>query len=104
MDFTDVFRYFGALALVLALVGAAGLAMRRYGLPGLPGSNNRRLRIVETLILGRNHRLLIVRCDGVDHLMVTAPQSASLIATTAVPSIALASTGIASIAAEETAP
>ena len=68
MDVLDVLRYFGALALVLALVGAAGLAMRRYGLPGLPGAASRRMRIVESLILGRNHRLLIVRCDGADHL------------------------------------
>jgi len=33
---TDAFRYFGALALVLALVGLAGIALRRYGLPALP--------------------------------------------------------------------
>jgi flagellar protein FliO/FliZ len=85
MDFTDVFRYVGALALVLGLVGAAGLAMRRYGLPGLPGSASRRLRIVESLILGRNHRLVIVRCDNTDHVMVVAPQGATLISSQAAP-------------------
>ena len=103
MDFTEVFRYFGALALVLALVGAAALAMRKYGLPGLPGSGNRRLRIVESLILGRNHRLIIVRCDGMDHMMVTAPQGATLIATTPIPNIPIPAI-VASAAGEETAP
>ena len=95
MEFTDVFRYFGALALVLALVGAAALAMRRFGLPGLPGSGTRRLKIVESLILGRNHRLLIVRCDGTDHVLVMAPQGATLLATTAMPSTTIPAAAIA---------
>ena len=82
MDMTDAFRYFGALALVLALVGAAGLALKRYGLPGIAGGAGRRLGVVETLMLGKNHRLLIVRCDGMEHVLVTAPQGATVIAST----------------------
>lgn len=85
MDMTDAIRYFGALALVLALVGAAGLAMRRFGLPGIAGGGGRRLSIVETQILGKNHRLFIVRYDGAEHVLVTAPQGATVIATTKVP-------------------
>jgi flagellar protein FliO/FliZ len=80
MDITDVLRYFGALALVLALVGAAGLAIRRYGLPGVAGGTGRRLAVVETLMLGRNHRLFILRCDRTEHVLVTAPEGATLIA------------------------
>ena len=79
MDMTDAFRYLGALALVLALVGAAGLVIRRYGLPGVAGGTGRRLAVVETLMLGKNHRLFIVRCDGIEHVLVTAPQGASVI-------------------------
>jgi len=82
MDMTDALRYFAALALVLALVGGAGLVIRRYGLPGIAGGSGRRLSVVETLMLGKNHRLFIVRCDGVEHVLVTAPQGASLITTT----------------------
>jgi flagellar protein FliO/FliZ len=78
MDMTDAFRYFGALALVLALVGAAGLAMRRYGLPGIAGPG-RRLSVVDSMMLGRNHRICIVRFDGTEHVIVTAPQGATLI-------------------------
>lgn len=80
MDMTDAFRYFAALALVLALVGGAGLVIRRYGLPGIAGGSGRRLSVVETLMLGKNHRLFIVRCDGVEHVLVTAPQGATVIA------------------------
>ena len=79
MDMTEAFRYFGALALVLALVGAAGLAMRKFGLPGIAGPG-RRMAIVDSLMLGRNHRICIVRCDGIEHVIVTAPQGATLIA------------------------
>jgi flagellar protein FliO/FliZ len=82
MDMTDGFRYFGALALVLALVGVAGLAIRRYGLPGVAGGAGRRLGIVETLMLGKTHRLFIVRCDGTEHVLMTSPQGATLIAST----------------------
>lgn len=85
MDMTDAIRYFGALALVLALVGAAGLAMRRFGIPGIAGSGGRRIAIVETLVLGKNHRLFIVRCDGTEHVLVTAPQGATVIGTTKAP-------------------
>jgi len=53
MDMTDAFRYFAALALVLALVGGAGLVIRRYGLPGITGGAGRRLSVVETLMLGK---------------------------------------------------
>jgi len=81
MDMTDALRYFAALALVLALVGGAGLVIRRYGLPGIAGGAGRRLSVVETLMLGKNHRLFIVRCDGVEHVLVTAPQGASVITT-----------------------
>jgi flagellar biosynthetic protein FliP len=77
MDMTEAFRYFGALALVLALVGAAGLAVKRFGIRDRgPG---RRMSIVDLLMLGRNHRICIVRCDGVEHVIVTAPQGATLI-------------------------
>jgi flagellar protein FliO/FliZ len=79
MDMIDAFRYLGALAIVLALVGAAGLAMRRYGLPGIAGSG-RRLAIVDSLMLGRNQRAIILRCDGTEHILVTTRESATLIA------------------------
>jgi flagellar biogenesis protein FliO len=35
MDLLDIARYLGALLLVLGLIGFAGLAARRFGLPGL---------------------------------------------------------------------
>jgi flagellar protein FliO/FliZ len=71
MDLIDIARYFGALLLVLALVGLAGLAARRFGVPGVMRSNDtRRLSVVETLMIGQRQRLLLVRRDDVEHLIV----------------------------------
>jgi flagellar protein FliO/FliZ len=77
MDMVEVFRYFGALALVLALVGGAGIAMKKFGGAALPGSKNRRLAVIESVGLGGRHRLYLVRCDGAEHLVVVGPQGAT---------------------------
>src|SRR5579862_7517656 len=62
MGLLDFFRYFGALAMVLALVGLAGLGARRFGVPGvMKGASVRRLQIVETLMIAlarRDHQRL----------------------------------------------
>jgi flagellar protein FliO/FliZ len=80
MDVMDFARYLGALVLVLGLVGAAGLAMRRFGLGGLvKPQSTRRLSVVETLMIAPRQRLLIVRRDGVEHLVISGPDGTSVI-------------------------
>ena len=79
MDLLDIVRYLGALALVLALVGCAAIFVRRYGLPGVVGGKGRRLAIVESLMVGKNYRLAIVKCDGTEHLIALGPQGATII-------------------------
>ena len=79
MEFNDIIRYFGALALVLALVGAAGMAVRRFGMPGITGGKGRRLAIVDSLMLGGRHRLYLVRCDSTEHVLVVGPQGATFV-------------------------
>ena len=89
MEFPEVIRYFGALFLVLALIGGAGLAMRRFGVPDIAGGKGRRLAVVESLMLGPKHRLFLVRCDDVEHILVLGPQGATLVDSAAA-SLALA--------------
>ena len=83
MDVIDFARYFGALALVLALVGAAALAAKRYGVGGLTGltksANARRLSIVESLMVGPRHKLYLFKRDGVEHLVLIGPQGANVV-------------------------
>jgi flagellar protein FliO/FliZ len=80
MEFIDLLRYFGALLLVLAMVGGAGLLARRFGVPGVTkASSQKRLAIVETLMVGPRQRLFIVRRDDVEHLVLSGPDGATVI-------------------------
>lgn len=80
MDLIDIARYVGALLLVLSLVGFAALAARRYGLGGfVQGTMQRRLGIVESLTIGPRHKLVLLRRDGREHLVLVGPQGADLI-------------------------
>jgi flagellar protein FliO/FliZ len=80
MDLIDIGRYFAALLLVLALVGVAGLAMRRFGMPGLiKPQGARRLEIVETLMIGPRQKLLLLRRDDVEHLVLAGPDGANVV-------------------------
>jgi flagellar biogenesis protein FliO len=76
----EIIRYVGALFLVLALIGAAGLAARKWGVPGVTKSvEQKRLAVVETLMIGPRQRLFIVRRDNVEHLVFTSPDGACLV-------------------------
>ena len=80
MEFVDLFRYLGALLLVLAMVGGAGLLARRFGVPGVTKAVSvKRLAVVETLMVGPRQRLIIFRRDNVEHLVLSGPDGASLI-------------------------
>jgi flagellar protein FliO/FliZ len=98
MDVLDFFRYFAALLLVLGLIGAAGLAARKFGLPGLAKpAGQRRIHIVETLMLSPRQRLVIVKRDEVEHLILIGPSGASVIESGITPpASAAAPTGAAS--------
>jgi flagellar protein FliO/FliZ len=83
MDVIDFGRYFAALLLVAALLGFAWLAARKQGFSGLarfiPAQADRRLSVVETMMMGPKHRLYLLRRDGTEHLVVIGPQGADVI-------------------------
>lgn len=76
MELADYLRFVAALVLVLGLIGLAAWAVRRLGLAGrlaITGRGSRRIGVVETAVLGPKHRLVLVRRDGVEHLVLLAP-------------------------------
>ena len=78
----EIIRYVGALLLVLALIGAAGVAARKWGVPGVTRAvSDKRLAIVESLMVGPRQRLFIVRRDDVEHLVLSGPDGASVLET-----------------------
>jgi len=72
MDTILYVRTVGALILVLGLIFAALWAVRRFGLGGMGMRPlaRRRLALVEALPLDAKHRLLLVRRDGIEHLLL----------------------------------
>jgi flagellar protein FliO/FliZ len=73
MDFADIARTIAALAVTLGLIGLAAAAARRYA-PGAlarlkPGAP-RRLAIVESLVLDPARRLVLVRFDEQERLIL----------------------------------
>ena len=74
MDFADFVRAFFALALTLGLVGLAAVALRRYGPDAIARlsapKKDRRLKVVESLVLDPARRLIIVDCDGRERLVL----------------------------------
>jgi len=67
-----------ALLFVLGLIGALAWGLKRAGaLPGLARSSkpgkNRRLTVTESLSLDTRHRLVLIRRDKCEHLLLLGP-------------------------------
>lgn len=73
MEVLDWARALAALIATLALIGAAAYGARRLGMlqPGAQGT--RRLKVTESLMLDPRRRLVIVACDGREHLLLLSP-------------------------------
>jgi flagellar protein FliO/FliZ len=80
MEFETYLRFILVLIFVLGLVFALGWVLKRSGISGsaLPGKG-KRLGVVETAFLGPKHRLVLVRRDEVEHLVLIGPNSNTLI-------------------------
>ncbi len=74
MDFADFVRAAFALALTLGLIGLAAVGLRRFGPDAIarltPKRAERRLAVVETLILDPARRLVIISMDGEERLLL----------------------------------
>lgn len=66
-----------ALVFVLGLIGLAARAARRFGLaPAVRGDRSpRRLAVLESIALDAKRRLVLLRRDGVEHLVILGPSS-----------------------------
>lgn len=75
MPIADFARAIFALAITLGLVGLAAVALRRFGPEWMvrlqrPGAAQRRMAIVESLPLDPTRRLVLVRLDGAERLLL----------------------------------
>lgn len=75
MNLADFARAVFALALTLGLMGLCAAALRKFGPDALARFSSgpkkeRRLAIVETLVLDPSRRLVLVSCDGRERLLL----------------------------------
>jgi flagellar biogenesis protein FliO len=92
MDLLVVLRGVGALLTVLGLLAGAAWLVRRYGmmlpamlLPALGAGASRRLALVERLAIDGRSSIVLLRRDGVEHLLLLAATGASVIESGIVP-------------------
>lgn len=94
MEPVDYLRFVAALLFVLALIGLIGWAVRRGGLAGglvrglslgRAGADARRLDVIEARAIDARRRLVLVRRDGVEHLLLLAPSGDTVVETGIVP-------------------
>ena len=80
-DWAIVARSVIALALVLALIAAGTWIARRYLAAGFIGNlgGKRRLSVVESAMLDGKSRLVLVRRDTTEHLLVLGPAGALVV-------------------------
>ena len=83
MDLLDLLRTFGALAVVLGLMVGALWALRRWGGGWLPAASGqaRRLAVVEQLSVDPKRRLVLIRRDSREHLLLLTAEGALVVET-----------------------
>ncbi len=82
MPLETYLRFLLALLFVLALIGACAWAAKRFGLGNrLPATRGRnaRLGIVEATALDARRKLVLVRRDDVEHLIILGPTGETLV-------------------------
>lgn len=74
MDIFELIRAVAALAITLGLVGLAGVALRKFGPDALSRltalRKERRMQVVETLVLDPTRRLVLFTLDGEERLLM----------------------------------
>ena len=73
MDFEGYIRFVLALIFVLAMIGVLTAVARRFGFgyrKAAKGSQGRRLSIVEVMPVDAKRRLVLLRRDSTDHLVL----------------------------------
>ena len=82
MDLVSGLRFVLALLVVLGLIAALAWVLRRYGAGRVTmGSGKGRLGVVEATHIDAKRRLVLIRRDGTEHLLLLGPTSETVVET-----------------------
>ena len=90
MDFIDILRFLAALFFVLGLIGGLAWAVRHFKLDERFANlapSTRRLKIIESLPIDPRRRLVIIRRDDVEHLIVLGQTSETVVESNITPPV-----------------
>lgn len=73
MDWVDWARSLFALLATLALILGVAWGARRLGMLQAGPHAPKRLKVSESIMIDPRRRLMIVRCDGREHLLLLGP-------------------------------
>ncbi|MBI3440334.1 MAG: FliO/MopB family protein [Proteobacteria bacterium] len=81
MDTMLLLKFFSAFAFVIILMLLLSLVMKRIGLSGAltPATGKRRLKVIEFLPLDHRRRLVLIKRDDQEHLLVLGPQGETVV-------------------------
>ena len=80
MEASVYLRFVLALVLVLGLIMGLAWILKRVGIgTGGPMIRRRRLRIVESANVDGRHRVVLVRRDDVEHVLLVGPNTSQVI-------------------------
>ena len=82
METLDYLRFLAALAVVVGLIAGAAWAARRFGLaPRVTGQGGGRLGVVAVQSIDTRRKLVLVRRDDREHLIIVSPTAETVIET-----------------------
>lgn len=82
MEFSEIFRFVASLVFIVGLIGACAYGAKKLGLAtgGLTATGNqKRLSIIEVKVVDAKHRLVLMRRDNKEHLVLLGGEQNLLI-------------------------
>lgn len=82
MELSEIFRFVASLVFIIGLIGLCAFAAKKLGLAsgGITSTGNqKRLAIVEVKVIDGKHRLVLMRRDNKEHLVLLGGEQDLLI-------------------------
>ncbi len=84
MEFSEILRVAGGFLITVAILFGGAVFIRKYGLFGVPTTGPaKRLKLVESLSLDPKRRVVLLRCDDQEHLILIGERETTLSTQTA---------------------